>query len=244
MTTGTCFNSVPDTRRPSALTGDANNGPNTSRLVRAPGNQTFVNRSSAPVAVLTGAAGQTTSVAPGQSATVPGRLEQVDVFTVNLSRQRLEGWDFGVRQHGELAGGRWHSAAHATYVHFSGSAFDTRQPIINRAGTPNTPRWRGNVSFDWTRSAWSPGMTFMYQAHSGHHDAESRYQKPYRLVHLRLTYAAAADGWLRGTKVTIGVDDLFDEDPPLYLDHPMGFNTGNIPRPQGRFWRVTLRRAW
>lgn len=306
----TFFNSVPDPRRPSALTGDDNDGPNIARLVRTGGNpklnpetgrtwqagtvwsptalrgasleatwfryeledlisgvsptyilenelgglgdlvhrasgsQTFVNRSGAPVAVLTGPAGQTTTVAPGQSATVPGRLERVDVFTVNLSRRRLEGWDFGLRQRGELAGGRWQGAAHATYVHFTGSAYDAAQPMGNSAGAPNSPRWRGQYSFDWTRGAWSPGTTFSYQAHSGHHEAESRYQKPYRLVHLRLTYTAPRDGWLRGTGVTVGLDDVFDEEPPLYLDHPIGFNYASIARPQGRFWRVTLRRAW
>lgn len=306
----TFFNSVPDPRRPPALTGDDNDGPNVPRLVRqggnpglgpetgrtlqagagwsprraagfsveatwfrydledlisgvspvyvladelgglgdlvhrAPGTQTVVNRTGAPVAVLTGPAGQTTNVAPGQSTSVPGRLERVDSYTVNLSRHRNEGWDFTARHAGTWAGGRWAAAAGGSYTHFSGSAYDRRQPLVNYAGFSNQPRWRGRTTLDWARGAWTTGATLNYIARSGHHGANGRYQKPYRTAHLRFGYTTDRDSWLRGTQIALGIDDLFDDDPPLYLDHPMGFNTGGIARPQGRFWRVTLRRTW
>lgn len=306
----TFYNNVPDPRRPPALSGDDNDGPNVPRLVRPGGNpglapetgrvlqagavwspraghgfsaeatwfryeledlisgvsptyvldnelgglgslvhresngQSVVNRTSNAVPVLTGPAGQTTLVAPGQSTTLPGRLTRVDVFTVNLSRRRLEGWDFGVRQRGQIAGGTWNAAASGTYTHFSGGAYDRLTPMINSAGASGQPRWRARGALDWTRGAWAAGTTMTYQASSGYHDPNGYYQKPYRVVYVHANYTSPRQSWLRGMEIQLGVDDLFDEDPPLNLDHPIGFSYSTIARPQGRFWRVTLIRKW
>jgi iron complex outermembrane receptor protein len=306
----TYYNSVPDPRRPVALTGDDNDGPNVPRLVRQggnpslgpetgrtlqaggtwalrrvagfsvdatwfrydienvianvgpiyvldhefdglaalvhrePGSQTVVNRTNGSITIPSGPAGATTTVAPGQSAVVPGRLARVDVFIVNLSRQRLEGWDFGAHHTAQFAGARWQSAANVSYTDFKGAAYDRTQPINNEAGGAGSPRWRGRASLDWARANWSAGTTLVYTASSGQHDANSRYQKPYRTVQLRLAYTTSRESWLHGTKFAIGVDDVFNETPPLYLDHPVGFNTGMIPRPQGRFWRATVKQTW
>jgi len=308
--TDTFFNSVPDPRRPPALTGDDADGPNVPRLVRQggnprlapetgrtlqtgliwsprklagfsfeatwfryeledlisgvsptyvldqelgglgalvhrqPGSESFVNRTPAPIAVLTGPFGQKTSVIPGQSVSVPGRLARVDVFTVNLSRRRMVGWDFGARHEGVLAGGRWRASGAVSYTDEFSSAYDAQSPLVNKAGIPHNPRWRGRGSVDWARGSWSFGATMNYTARSGHHDVWSNYQKPYRVVHLRTTYTPPRQSWLRGTQINVGIEDLFDEQPPLNLDHPIGYNYASIPRPQGRFWRVTLRRTW
>ncbi len=304
------YNSVPDPRRPPALTGDESDGPNVPRLVRQGGNpslapetgralqagavwtprrdgkhsfeatwfrydledlisgvspvyilqnelgglgslvhredgsQTVVNRTNAPVTILSGPAGLTSTVEPGQSTSVPGRLTRVDIFTVNLSRRRVEGWDFGVKDSGAVAGGRWVAAAQGTYTHATSSAYDRLTSMVNYAGYSGAPRWRGRGSLDWYRGAWSTGATMTYTASSGHHSPYSWYQKPYRVVQVRATYTTPKDSWLRGTQVAVGIDDLFNEDPPLNLDHPIGFNYGTIVRPQGRFWRVTLKRTW
>jgi outer membrane receptor protein involved in Fe transport len=306
----TFYNSVPDPRRPPALTGDASDGPNVPRLVRQGGNpnlapetgrsrqvgtvwtprrdkglsfeatwfrydlqdliagvgpvyilenelgglgalvhreagsQTVVNRTSAPVTIISGPAGQTSTVAPGQSTTVPGRLTRVDVFTVNLSRRRLEGWDFGVRDTGQVAGGRWVASAQGTYTDFIGSAFDSSSAPRNYAGRGGSPRWRARGSLDWHRGAWSTGATMAYTASSGYHNANGWYLKPYRVVHVRAAYTSSLSSWLRGLQIAVGIDDIFNETPPLNLDHPIGFSYATIARPQGRFWRLTLRRSW
>ncbi len=215
------------------------------RLVhRAPGTETYLNRTNAPIAVLTGANATFTPVAPGQSATVPGRITRVDVFTINLSRRQLEGWDFGVRQSGRFAGGRWTAAANATYTHKIASAYDQHSPLVDYAGYGSSPRWRGRILVDWTRGAWSTGATMAYISSSGHHTAEGRYTKPYRTVNLRAAYTTPRESWLRGTQFTVGLDDIFDEEPALFLDHPIGFQYGTVARPQGRFWRVSAKRTW
>ncbi len=85
------------------------------------------------------------------------------------------------------------------------------------------------------RDAWSHGGTFNYIASSGEHTAASRYQKPYHTLHLRTAWTSPRDSWLRGTQFALGLDDVLNEMPPLFLDHPISFNYGVIPRPQGRF---------
>lgn len=306
----TFFNTIPDPRRPSALTGDDYDGPNVSRLVRQGGNpnlseetgrawqagvvwsprrlrgltleatwfrydlknlisgvgpayildnelgglgslvhrqagtESVVNRTSSPIRVLTGPAGQMTSIAPAQSYTAPGRLSRIDIFTVNLSRRRLEGWDFAARQTGEIAGGRVNGVAAVSYTDQNSSAYDNQTPLFNSAGSVGLPRWHGRAALDWTRRAWTAGATLSYIARSGYHDPLDYYQKPYRVVHLRASYTAPRESWLRGTQLSLGIDDVFNETPAIYPDPPIGFNYGWISRPQGRFWRVTAKRSW
>jgi iron complex outermembrane receptor protein len=211
---------------------------------REPGTQTLVNRTATPISILSGPAGQYRAVAPGQSAAVPGRITRVDIFTVNLSRRQLEGWDLAVRHAGNLAGGRWTAGASGSYTHRLASAYDRTQPLVSTVGSATLPRWRGQGSVDWSRGVWATGLTMAYTASSGAHDLAGYYQKPYRVVHWRASYSPARDSWLRGTQFTLGLDDLFNESPPLNVDHPIGFGYNTIVRPQGRFWRVTLRRTW
>lgn len=211
---------------------------------REPGSEIYVNRTAAPIAVISGAAGQTTAVAPGQSATVPGRLKRIDIFTVNLSRKQLVGWDFAVRQTGSLFLGRITSVAAIAYTDKTQFAYDQQTPFINYAGAVSNPRWRGRASADWVRRAWSLGATMAYTASSGYHDSTGYYQKPYRLVHLRASYTTAKESWIGRMQFSVGVEDVFNEAPPLYPDHPIGFNYGQVTRPQGRFWRMTARRTW
>lgn len=211
---------------------------------REPGTQTYTNRTSAPIPVLSGPAGETTLVAPGQSATVPGRLSRIDIFTVNLSRRQLEGWDFGARQSFEVAGARVVAAASGTYIHVAAGAYDEQSPLVNGAGQSSSPRWRARGSVDWSRGRWTAGATMSYTARSGYHDPWGYYQKPYRVVHLRAGYRAPAQSWLRGLQFNVGLDDIFNETPPLFPDPPIGFHYGMVSRPQGRFWRATVTRRW
>jgi iron complex outermembrane receptor protein len=308
--TDTYYNSVPDPRRPVALTRDDFDGPNVPRLVRQGGNpdlapetgrtwqagatwsplgrpetaleatwfryeledlisgvspgyvldqelgglgslvhreagtQTVTNSTGGPISVLSGPNGARTAVAPGQSIAVPGRLARLDIYTVNLSRRVLVGWDFGARQAQPFAGGRLATTAAVTYTDRNAAAYDRHTPLYDGAGTAGSPRWRGRATADWQRGRWSFGTTLTYLGSSGHHAPFAYYQKPYRVVHLRAGYAAAESSWLRGTQFTLGLDDVFDETPPLFPDPPIGFSYANISRPQGRFGRLTVRRRW
>ncbi len=211
---------------------------------RDAGTATVTNRTPAPIEVLSGPNGATTAVAPGQSVTVPGRLRRIDIFTVNLSRRVLAGWDFAARQTVEFAGGRFTATGAVTYTERNAFAYDRYSAPVDSAGRVGSPRWRGRATVDWTRRAWSLGASMMYAARSGHHAPYAYYQKPYRPVAVRVGYAAAERSWLRGAQFTLGLEDVCNESPPLYPDPPIGYNYAQVGRPQGRFWRLTVRRTW
>lgn len=211
-------------------------------VTREPGTQIFVNRTTAPIAVLTGPAGATTSVAPGASATVPGRLVRIDSYTINLSRRRLIGSDYALRYAREFSGvGRVALGAAITALDERSGAFDKFEPLRN--GASDGSRWRGRGTLDWSHGAWSAGAAMHYIGSAGSH-RELNYQKPYRPVQLHAGWTAPKDGWLRGTRFDLALDDAFEETTPLYPDPPMGYNAYVVPRPQGRFWRVAVTRAW
>jgi iron complex outermembrane receptor protein len=215
-----------------------------SLVHREAGSTNYVNRTSSPIPVLTGPAGQTTMVNPGQTATVPGKLSRIDIFTVNLSRRRLEGWDFAARRTGEVAGGRLTGVAAVSYTDETSSAYDRQTTPVNSAGSVGNPRWHGRAMLDWARRAWTAGATMSYIASSGYHEPFAYYQKPYRVVHLRASYTAPRGSWVEGTQFSVTVDDVFNETPALYPDPPIGFNYNWVPRPQGSFWRFTVKRNW
>ena len=215
-----------------------------SLVHREPGTQSYVNRTSAPITVLSGPANQTTTIAPGQNATVPGKISRVDIFTVNLSRRRLSGWDLGTHYALPTAWGRWDAAVGGTYIDTTSSAYDRQSPLVNSAGQSSSPRFRGRTTLDWRRDAFSAGVTFAYTASSGEHIPDGGYQKPYRLVHLRASYVTGKNSWLRGTQFSLGLDDVFNETPPLFRDPPIGYNYSAVSRPQGRFWRITAKHGW
>ena len=300
-------NSLPDLRRPAALTGDEYDGPNVSRLLRGGGNpalqaekgrslqlgaaweprnirgltlettwfrydlenlitgiggsyvlenelnglgwlvtrdagtETYTNRTNSAIRVLTGP-GTYTSVAPGASATVPGRLRRIDSYTINLSRQRLVGSDFATRYTRDFAGlGRWTSSAALTATDESSYAYDKSTPLAN--GASGGSRWRARGALDWAHGAWRAGAAMQYIGSAGSH-ADLNYQKPYRPVQVHAGWTAPKQSWLRGTRFDLGIDDVLAETTPLYNDPPIGYNAYVVARPQGRFWRIAATQTW
>ena len=63
-------------------------------VIRQPGTETYTNRTASPINILTGANNSLTPLAPGATATVPGRIVAILDRVVNLAFQKVEGYDF------------------------------------------------------------------------------------------------------------------------------------------------------
>ncbi|MBI2514351.1 MAG: TonB-dependent receptor [Opitutae bacterium] len=216
------------------------------RLVeREPGAETYTNTTGAPIDILSGPNGGTRAIAPGASATVPGRLRRIDVYTINLARRRYAGADIAAHYTADLGGaGRVMFGAGATYVDQTSYANDRYSAFVNSAGQPGSPRWRSRATLDWSHDTWQAGATFLYTASSGDLATWGSYLKPYRVVNLHVTYTSPRSSWLRGMRIAIGVDDLLEDDPPLVNDPPIGYSYSAVARPQGRSWRAALTQTW
>jgi outer membrane receptor protein involved in Fe transport len=49
--------------------------------------------------------------------------------------------------------------------------------------------------------------------------------------------------WLDRTRITLGVANVFDREPPLDLTN-LGYRAGNVRRPVGRFFDVSLKKSF
>lgn len=132
-----------------------------------------------------------------------------------------------------------------------------------------SPKWRGNVQLNWRRDQWSAGLGMFYTGSftlSGVNTSQAAYEslgRPsyiqpvftnggmvYRMVqrdtasyNTFVTYRLGTGdlrGWLRDTSVRVGVNNLFNREPPLSDDpntyEPALYNT----LAKGRSYSVTL----
>ncbi len=222
--------------RQNELTGTAD------LIQREPGTETYRNNTSAAIAVLSGPAGATTPVAPGQTVTVPGRITMIHDGALNLSHQIVRYYDYGLRYSLDTpALGRWVVSTNWTYYGyyaFRRQATDADVPSVGRS----LPRYRGQSSVTWRRARWSAnlGMAYIHR----HRDLNvDRWEVArYYTFSAGAGYAFAEKSFLRGLRVSLGLENLLDRAPSLD-EFPTGYNTGLVGRPAGRFGFVTLRKS-
>ena len=213
-------------------------------VVRDPGTETYTNRTANPINVLSGPNGAVSPVAPGQTVTVPGRIRYISDSVVNLAFQKVEGYDFELNYRKRTTDfGQFSLRSNATYLKFYG--FTRTVNPANLAGRDGFPRTRLQTSLLWTRKEHSAGIT------NNHIASYSDINRDGYEVDAYYTYNAFY-GWdipaglspyLNNTRVTIGIDNMFDREPPLYYDS-IGYESGYVSRPMGRFLYMSVRKSF
>lgn len=179
-----------------------------------------------------------------------GRITAVDARAFNASITRTEGVDLRLRYLLET-----HSLGSFT---FNGSASFTNHflllatptaPIVNTANGSGPLHWRGNSSVTWSRNAWSATVTARYvgkrstpstapsPSYPGASSIDGDYMPAFVRWDLQASYeipaSTAARGlqhWLQGTKWTLGVLNVLNDEPTFVSDGSGFYNGADDPR--------------
>lgn len=213
-------------------------------VVRDPTSEIYFNRTSSPILILAGPNGAAGVLQPGQGVIVPGRIRYLRDQWVNLAKQKVAGYDFEINYVKRSAQyGRFSFRAAANYFSFFGF---TRTPeLFNQIGQDALPRVHGQASVVWTRKDWTAGIFHGYLGAYGDFTRNGFDVDSYSTTGVVLAYDIPP-GRIRGvenTRLTIGVDNVFDAKPPLH-DSEVGYDQRFIGRPAGRFLFVGLKRAY
>ena len=141
--------------------------------------------------------------------------------------------------------GRFNLRSTATYTKFYGF---TRTPAVapaNLAGRDGYPRYKISSTFDWELKQYHAGISHNFTNHYGDFNRDGYEVARYYTTGAYFAYdlPAGVSDWLNNTRLTLGVDNAFDKEPPLYYNG-VGYDQGQIARPAGRFFYVGLRKQF
>ena len=215
-------------------------------IIRDPGTETYTNTTASPINVLTGANGATTAIAPGATATVPGRIQSILNNVLNLAYQRVEGYDFELNYKKKTAAyGQFSMRNTLTYLKFYGytTTVGNTHPASS-VGHDGYPRVKAQSSLDWAMKEFTAGTSINYTSHYGDVNYDGYEMARYFTVGAYVGYElpAARSSWLENTRLTVGVDNALDKQPPLYYNG-VGYDQSQIGRPAGRFIYIALKKA-
>jgi iron complex outermembrane receptor protein len=218
-------------------------------IVREPGTANFTNTTNASIPILSsqpGPPGTMTTVAPGETVSVPGRIRYVRNAMTNLNYQRSENYDFSLTYLRTSASlGRIQVRSALSYLEFWGRIQTVKESQVpNFAGMEYWPRVRMQNTISWMRGGWGAVLSNNYIGPRGNIDYENGVEiEAYSTFDAQLSYefSRKAKNWGAGTRVTLGVDNVMDCDPPLTFQ-TYGYRPGDVRRPAGRFFYVSLKR--
>jgi iron complex outermembrane receptor protein len=153
---------------------------------------------------------------------LPGPITAINQTNLNLGRTKVQGLDFEAKAQQAL--GDWGRVG----LSFSGSyfiQFDVQNldgsytggvDVANAAIGGVVPRWKHNLSGDWSHGPW--GVTLTQNFHKGYRDLPSTNDAPGTPVR-RVGHYETLDAQLRytgfkGLKLKFGIRNLRDQAPP------------------------------
>ena len=101
------------------------------------------------------------------------------------------------------------------------------------------------TSLVWERKVWTAGLTHNYTGPYGDFVRDRFEVDAYQTTSVYVGYDLPPGRipWTENTRLTVGIDNLFDAKPPLY-DDGVGYDQLLVSRPAGRFWFVGLRKSY
>ncbi|MCF3651798.1 TonB-dependent receptor domain-containing protein [Synoicihabitans lomoniglobus] len=183
------------------------------------------------------------------AAGIPGRLIEIQGTYYNLQSRTIEGVDASlVWVMPATSIGRFTFKAEGTYTSKL-EDIDRDGNVSNPIRQGGNPRTKGLISASWRRGDWSAYLSGKYISDYENSstydttDANGDVQKiildAQWIANASVGYRFGEGSMLHGTSVRVGVNNLLDEAPPLYLSASDGYDS-SYHDAKGRQWFVQL----
>ncbi len=176
----------------------------------------------------------------------------LDDRVANTAVTETSGIDLGLRYGFQVGASAFVLDANVTHIIAFDDQLTVTSPAVAALDRPYRPLdWRGRGGLSWTMRGWA-GSLFVNHA-DGYRDdrrpivtqigAHTTFD-----AMLAYTFGQGDASWLRGTRIALFAENLFDNDPPRLVPDP-GRTTGPGYDPvnasgRGRFLSVQVRRTW
>lgn len=186
---------------------------------------------------------------------------------LNLAGLETEGYEFGFHWRAPRTRfGQFTLSGDATRYLIRRSQTEASAPVLDVLGRDGRTKWRGTFTTSWRNGPWAAGWFASYYGTFVSTSAatnEAIYELLNRPSHIRqfddngitryyyrvkpfinnnvwasYRFGDSAESWLRGTTVRVGVNNVFDRDPPL-SDEQFGYQAGTADN-RGRRYSVEL----
>jgi outer membrane receptor protein involved in Fe transport len=180
------------------------------------------------------------------SVLVDGRIN-------NTAVTRTRGLDFNLGYRFGWGDSRFVLNANLNYIFAFEDQLRPTSPPVDALDTPYRPiDFRARTQLGWNRGGWSANL-FLNHA-DGYRDTRGNRNLPvgsFTTLDFGIGYEApemGSPGWLRGTRIAVMAENLFDEDPPRLLPDPgsttgLGYDPVNATG-RGRFVSLQIRKRW
>jgi iron complex outermembrane recepter protein len=179
------------------------------------------------------------------AAGLPGPILTVDSSARNLSSLVMSGVDLSVRGAVDTDAGQFTLGGNASYVLEYRTKLVETAPEVDFLGVRgNPPTLRFSVSADWSRGPWNAGVSLLStNAYRLTTLPTSPRIEGYDTANVRLSYAFdSLSNVLEGVRLSVGVNNLFDEEPP-FVNLQEGYDP-IVADARQRIVYLEIRKAW
>jgi outer membrane receptor protein involved in Fe transport len=179
----------------------------------------------------------------GVDSPLYGNSIDIDDRTTNVGGVESSGYDFNVRYTTDIEGGTLTFNIDTTYydtydiTQANGDVIENAGYFYRNSGDGNFPEWKTNADVRYSSDDWSAAWSIRY---IGEVDEPFSVASGFRTIDSQTVHDARFSYFMDNMTATIGLNNVFDEDPP-YAD--TGFNDNTDPRTyntQGRHVYVSL----
>ncbi len=179
-----------------------------------------------------------------------GNLQQVSAVNLNVGERRVQGIDFSLNYRlPTREWGQWSTALDVAYMKEYTIQLDRNSSTFGFAGNfidPESeglgglPEWKGTLGIQWARQRWRGNYDL-------HFISDMREQVPGTMSRRNINSWVVQDvqfsyvlNVLRGLRVSVGIDNVLDKDPPFAASAFNDNFDGRSHELRGRFWYAKL----